>query len=147
MKNYNDFKKDLLEDESLRMELKKALGTDDIQTAIVKFVNISSFAAEHGYEITPEDVAFEKASRRDLSEDELTLVSGGGYADLINFDSCDENFGCYNDFGCNLTQHIKRGGYWSPGVCLLDYGCSMTYNTCVISNECSSGQRCHTATI
>ena len=147
MKNFNDFKKELLEDESLRMELKKALGTDDIQTAVEKPDDVCSFAAAHGYEITPEDVTFEKASNRVLSEDELTLVSAGGWADLVNFDSCDMNFACYNDFGCKLTQHIQHSGYWGPGVCVLDYGCSITYNTCVISNECSSGQNCHTATI
>ena len=148
MKDFKQFKFDLLVDESLRQALKEALGTDNIELPAERFDEIHSFAAARGYDFTVEDVSFDAAACRDLSEEELALVNAGGYADLINFDSCEQNFACYNNFGCQLTQRINRGGgKWSRGVCLANYGCSLTYNTCVISNECSQGQRCHYSTI
>ena len=150
MKNYDDFRMDLLKDDRMRMELRKMLGQDTIEFDAGHFDKIHEFAILLGYEFTLEDMLLAAAERRDLSQEELQLVTGGGYADLINHSGetgCKQNNYCYNDYSCDLTQHIHRSGYWSPGVCLLDYGCSLTYNNCYFSNDCHVGQSCHQATI
>ena len=155
MNNFQELKKDLIKNEELRQALKKALGSDNIEVPAERYAEIVAFGAEHGYEFTEEDIHFDHAANRDLSEDELKLVSAGGWADLVQHDNtCDHDYYCYLDFGCDVSQRVYRPSCswgakptWSRGMCIADYACAFAYNSCAIANECTATTSCRDAAV
>ena len=108
MKNYKDFKADLLSNEALRLELENALKAANLEKLEEKEAFSIEFGKTHGYEFTEEDVSFDKAASKVLDEKELSLVSGGkvksncdfDYACSFAFNSCAFCNECYNNHSC-----------------------------------------------
>ena len=154
MKDFQKLKKDLIINEELRQALKKVLRSDNIEVPAERYGEIVSFGAEHGYEFTEEDIHYDRASNRDLSEEELKLVSAGGITDYMQYDFCNHDYYCYLDFGCDASQRVYHTDcalnakpYWSRGMCILDYACPVGFNSCVISNECTNATVCRDAAV
>lgn len=142
MKTFQDLLKDLHEKEELRIEAKKALGSDALTINEDQYSAVVAFGKDHGYDFTEEDIHLHHAANRTLDDSELELVSGGGLKDIAcacDHGECDRNWGCYNDFTCESHQRSENGG---KGWCLADYACEVTFNNCRITDECFNGQRC-----
>lgn len=78
---------------------------------------IVSFARDHGYDISPEDLALAEADMQPLDKEELSKVNGG------------------------ISCRAKRDGGGRQS-CILGYACSITWVDCSFSDECEAGLLC-----
>ena len=78
MKTFEEFVKDFAADEALKAKAKEALESAEDKSEEEKAALLVKFAAENGYSVTAEDFAKKQADSKELNENELASVAGGG---------------------------------------------------------------------
>ncbi|MDO4503424.1 MAG: Nif11 family protein [Coriobacteriia bacterium] len=112
MKDVKQFIQDLQEDkdlatafEALAPELEEKFAQAE-DAAAAKVEAVVAFAKERGYEVDPEELAVAMATNREVDDDALAAVAGGGRG------------WCMADYGC----------YWVWNSCQFDNECKSGFN-------------------
>ena len=144
MKKYQDFWNDMLADEALKLEVKRALNSDSPDFTEAQHPALVEFGKAHGYDFTEEDIHLARACNRELDDNELATVTGGGIDDICIF----VDKGCMTNNSCKeaqITTHYDEYGrpYHGKGTCIADYACAISWNSCAISNKCWNEHICN----
>lgn len=144
MKGFQDFWNDMLADDALKIEIKKALNSDSLELTETQYPAVIEIGKAHGYAFTEEDIHLARAVDRELDDNELATVTGGGIDDVCWFG----DKGCYTDYYCGraqITTHWDEHGfeYHGFGECIADYACQAAWNSCAVSNKCWNQQYCN----
>ena len=77
MKTFEEFK-EAMKDETFRKEMAVFVKEKNPADKAVQFEAIAAFAADKGFAVTVEELGQETAGNRELSDDEVESVAGGG---------------------------------------------------------------------
>lgn len=84
----------MLTDDALKMEVRRALGSDSADFTEAQYPTLVELGKAHGYDFTEEDIHLARASGRKLDDNELATVTGGGVDDFCVF----SDNGCMSDY-------------------------------------------------
>ncbi|MDO4503450.1 MAG: Nif11-like leader peptide family natural product precursor [Coriobacteriia bacterium] len=113
MKDAKQFLTDLKQDpelakalEELAPQVEEAASKSD-DPAAARAESLAAFAKEHGYEFDPEELSLASATNREVDDDALQAVAGGGrgwcfadYACEFIWNSCAEVNECFQNMNC-----------------------------------------------
>ena len=96
MKTFQDFKKALEQDASLKQELIAFLAGKKAESREAEFCGTAEFAAGRGYSFTPEEMSLDTIENRELTDEEVERVAGGDWCwvdysciGIAHYDGCD----------------------------------------------------------
>lgn len=77
MKTFEEFK-EAMKDETFRKEMETFIKEKRSENKAAQLEAIAAFAADKGFAVTVEELGQEMAGNRELSDDEVESVAGGG---------------------------------------------------------------------
>lgn len=124
MKNALDFSRDFEQSPEMQIEFQKVISEGGYTDEADALDALVEFAKSKGYDFEAEDFTMARASGREISDEELSVISGGTQP------YCLWDYSCYYAF-----KHDQDG----PDACTTDYSCFDDFICLVSSNQnCSA---------